>query len=70
MPKNPAELHRIVMGLTFSDFSDDIFDFFKTEEVRFSTDPALSWALDGEFASVENGTPVIKNLHEAISIYV
>lgn len=70
MPKNPAELHKIVMGLSFSDFSDDIFEFFKTEEIHFSTDPHLGWTLDGEFASVETGTPVIKNLHKALSIYV
>ncbi len=69
MPKNPAELHKIVIGLTFSDFSDEIFEFFKTDEVRFSTNPDLSWTLDGEFASVEKGTPVIKNLHQAISVY-
>ncbi|MBE7041940.1 MAG: diacylglycerol kinase family lipid kinase [Ruminococcaceae bacterium] len=70
MPKNPAELHKIVMGLSFSDFSDEIFEFFKTEEVQFFTNPDLNWTLDGEFASVEDGAPVIKNLHQAISIYI
>lgn len=69
MPKNPAELHKIVMGLTFSDFSDEIFEFFKSDEIQFFTNPDLGWTLDGEFASVEKGTPVIKNLHEAISVY-
>ncbi len=70
MPKNPAELHKIVMGLTFSDFSDEMFEFFKTEEIQFDTNPDLGWTLDGEFASVEDGTAVIKNLHQAISVYV
>lgn len=70
IPKNPVELHRIVMGLTFSDFSDEMFEFFKTEEVSFVTSPSLNWTLDGEFASAEDGMPVIRNLHNALQIYV
>lgn len=69
MPKNPAELHRIVMGLTFSDFSDTMFEFFKTDRIEFCTKPDLNWTLDGEFASHETGNPVIVNLHKAISVY-
>lgn len=70
MPKNPAELHRIVVGLTLSDFQDSMFEFFKTSEVEFSTNSDLSWTLDGEFASSKTGNPVIKNLHQAITIYI
>lgn len=70
MPKNPAELHRIILGLTLSDFKDSMFEFFKTSQVEFVTNPDLNWTLDGEFAASKTGNPVIKNLQKAIDIYI
>ena len=70
MPKSLNDLHKIVMGLTLSDFSDEMFLFFKADEVRFTTDPALCWTLDGEYAPGQEGKPVIRNLHNGIFMYV
>lgn len=69
-PKNLNDLHKIVMGLTWSDFSDEIFLFFKAKQVCFETAPELSWTLDGEFASVPDGRVNVTNLHNAVQIYV
>lgn len=66
-PKNAMELSRIVHGITVSDFSDDMFRFFKTPEITFDMDKNLSWSLDGEYA--DGGTKVtITNIHNAIEI--
>ncbi len=52
-PKNPTELHKAIWGLINSDFSDDIFDFFKTDEIEFELSEDINWSLDGEFAKGE-----------------
>lgn len=70
MPKSLNDLHKIVIGLTLSDFKDEMFLFFKTNEVEFTTAPELCWTLDGEFASGQNGHPVVRNLHHAVSMLV
>lgn len=70
MPKSLNDLHKIVMGLTLSDFKDEMFLFFKADEVHFTTSPELSWTLDGEYAPGQEGQPTVRNLHNAISMYV
>lgn len=66
-PKNPAELSRVIHGATTSDFSSDMFRFFKTPEITFTMDEAIPWTLDGEYA--EGSTSVTAKVHhEAISI--
>lgn len=60
--KTPAELSAILSGLTFSDFSDPIFEFFKAKEIKITTDGSFDWTLDGEF---EQGTEeiIISNIN-------
>ena len=60
--KTPAELSAILSGLTFSEFSDPIFEFFKAKEIKITTDGSFDWTLDGEF---EQGTEeiIISNIN-------
>ncbi len=53
VPKTPAELHKEIWGLINSDFSDDVFEFFKTDEIEFELSDGVNWSLDGEFAKGE-----------------
>lgn len=48
-PQNAIELSAIIHGLTFSDFSDPIFDFFKASSIKITTNGDFDWTLDGEF---------------------
>lgn len=65
MPKNINDLHKAVWGLINSDFSDEIFEFFKTEEITFEMPKNTDWSLDGEFAKGEEKITV-KNIKNAI----
>ncbi len=65
MPKNINDLHKAVWGLINSDFSDEIFEFFKTEEITFNMPDDTDWSLDGEFAKGEEEI-VVKNIKNAI----
>lgn len=65
VPQNVNELHKAVWGLINSDFSDDIFEFFKTDEISFEMPEDTDWSLDGEFAKgVKNVN--IANIENAI----
>ena len=55
--KTTAELSAVISGLTFSDFSDPMFEFFKAKEIKITTDGSFDWTLDGEF---EQGAQEIK----------
>lgn len=57
LPQNPIELSAIIHGLTFSDFSDPVFNFFKASEMTITSDGSFDWTLDGEF---EKGVNEIK----------
>ncbi len=52
-PKTPAELHKAIWGLINSDFSEDVFEFFKTDEIEFELPEDIDWSLDGEYAKGE-----------------
>lgn len=65
MPKNINDLHKAVWGLINSDFSDEIFEFFKTEEITFDMPDDTDWSLDGEFAEGKNKITV-KNIKNAV----
>lgn len=47
-PRTPVELTRIVRGTLNSDFSSDMFDFFKTNNLKIEMENAIDWSLDGE----------------------
>ena len=48
-PKTAIDLSAILSGLTFSDFSDPIFTFFKAKDIKITTDGSFDWTLDGEY---------------------
>ena len=50
-PKDVAEFSRILIGLSNSDMSDSMFEFFKASELTFESDEEFSWSLDGEEAT-------------------
>ena len=56
-PKTAIDLSAILSGLTFSDFSDPIFTFFRAKDINITTDGSFDWTLDGEF---EKGAKEIK----------
>lgn len=65
MPQNVNELHKAVWGLINSDFSDDIFEFFKTDDISFEMPADADWSLDGEFAKGVKDVS-IENIENAI----
>ena len=66
-PKTPVDFNNIVMGTSFSDFSNPIFEFFKAKELIVESDGDFDWSLDGEFHEGRKAVH-IKNLHSAIKI--
>ncbi|MBR5586817.1 MAG: diacylglycerol kinase family lipid kinase [Clostridia bacterium] len=66
-PKDVAEFSRILIGLSNSDMSDPMFEFFKASELTFEAEEEFSWALDGEEASPGKVVEV-KNINNAIKI--
>ena len=66
-PKDVAEFSRILIGLSNSDMSDPMFEFFKASELTVEAEEAFSWALDGEEATPGEKV-VIKNIKSAISL--
>ena len=68
-PKDLSETSKIVSGVLASDFSGDMFEFFKAKDIIFETDEPIDWSLDGE--KVEAGKSVhIENLHSAVEMYI
>ena len=49
-PKNLSELNQILLGIANSDFSGEMFTFFKSPKVTICSDGSFSWSLDGEKA--------------------
>jgi len=68
-PKNILETGRIINGVLNSNFSDSMFEFFKTDEIRFEMEDATSWSLDGEEVSAPNDV-TIRNLHAAVEMFL
>ena len=48
-PRNPAEVSRIIHGMTSSTFDDPLFMFFKTSKISFEATGDVPWSLDGEY---------------------
>ncbi len=64
-PKDFAQLGKILIGISSSDFSDNVFDFFRASRIEFVMEESVSWSLDGEEASPGNRV-VIENEKSAI----
>ena len=69
--KNPTDLvqlNEILIGATTSDFSSNMFEFFKTKEINFKFDEEIDWSLDGEKVKSPKEV-IIKNLKGAVRLY-
>ncbi len=66
-PETPVDFSNLITGIFSSDFSSDVFEYFKASEVRFTMPRKLYWSLDGE--KVRGETKVeIKNLHRILTL--
>lgn len=66
-PSNINDLNKIIVGLTTSNFDDDIFEFIKSEKVKMHFSENMDWSLDGEHE--KSGKEIaVKNLHNAVMI--
>ena len=66
-PKNVLEITKITNGIIASDFSGDMFTFFKSSHISFTMPKAVPWSLDGEFEPGSTSVEV-KNRHAALNI--
>lgn len=67
LPRTPIELNEIIKGITTSDFTGKMFDFFRASEIDIHCGGDFDWSLDGERAEGEEHIS-IKNLHNAITL--
>ena len=66
-PKNLNDLQKIITGCLTSNFSEDVFEFIKSKEVKMTFDTGMDWSLDGEHE--KTGKEVtIKNIQTAATI--
>lgn len=66
-PQNLTELNQILLGIANSDFSSEMFTFFKTPQIVIESNGSFPWSLDGERADgCEKVT--IKTIPDAIEI--
>ena len=67
MPKNPADIVKIVRGIMNSDFTEDCFEFFRASSLKISAPDDMPWSLDGEKA--EPGCDIkVDILHSAVKL--
>lgn len=68
-PRSAGELARIIEALASRNYEDPMLAFIRAPRLTFHTDSALSWTLDGEYAS---GAPevTIENLPNAITVMI
>jgi len=67
-PSTVIELNEIIVGITNSDFSGRMFEFFKTRDINFALSKNIPWTLDGEKAEGRANIH-IKTLPSAIRFY-
>ena len=68
-PNNLSETNKVVTGVLQSNFSNDMFKFFKAKDITFIMEEGTDWSLDGE--KVEGGKVVnITNLASSIEMYL
>jgi YegS/Rv2252/BmrU family lipid kinase len=67
-PKTPMDLNRIITGIANATFDNDMFEFFKANDLIFHMPEQVNWSLDGEKAK---GSELvhIHNLPHALTIY-
>jgi len=68
-PNDLIELNKIIVGITTSDFNNDMFDFFKAKDITLKLSKGVQWTLDGEKAEGSNIIH-IQNLKGAVKLLV
>lgn len=68
MPRTPADLNRILRGITTSNFDNRMFEFFRAKDLTFQMSPDIDWTLDGERAEGKEQIRV-HNLPHSLTIY-
>lgn len=66
-PSNPTELAGILEAVTTRNYSHPMLQFIRASRLSFRTDTALSWTLDGEYASGGQEI-IIENIHDAFTV--
>lgn len=66
-PKNVIETQDMLSRLVRQDLSSDSFIVFKTDKIKFVSDSAVQWTLDGEFGGSVNEALII-NEKQAITL--
>ena len=67
-PQDIIDLSEILTGASQSDFSSDMFDFFRCSEISFRFEEPTPWTLDGEKANAAKNAD-IKVLNHAVKLY-
>ena len=67
-PEDIIDLSDILIKGSQSDFSSDVFEFFRASEITFRFEEPTAWTLDGEKASAVKNVD-IKALHQAVKLY-
>ena len=66
-PTTPAQLSRILYGLTTQEIPNEMIYFFSAERIEITGDSTIEWTLDGERAPVTDSV-ILENLHGAVRI--
>lgn len=66
-PTNPAQLSRIVYGLTTLEIPNEMIYFFSANKISISCENDLDWTLDGE-REASDGNVELENLQGAIQL--
>ncbi len=66
-PKNPADVIKIVKGISASDFTSECFEFFRASSLKVIAPESMAWSLDGEKA-ISDAVVDINILHSAIKL--
>ncbi len=66
-PEDIIDLSEILTGASQSDFSSDMFDFFRCSEISFRFKEPTPWTLDGEKANAAKNAD-IKVLKQAVKL--
>ena len=67
-PEDIIDLSEILTGASQSDFSSDMFDFFRASSIKVEFDDPTPWTLDGEMASPTKEANILV-LNHAVKLY-
>ena len=67
MPSNINDLNKIILGLTNSNFDDNVFEFIKSKRIKLTFEDDVDWSLDGEHEK-SGKEVVIENLKRAVAL--